>query len=84
MQEKFHEKYEFTKTQEILGQDLEEGLRILEEIYKWSLWMKDLEWKENPSNILVKGAEWSVPWLDVCKICAKISKVVEHDRNHIF
>ena len=34
MQEKFHEKYEFTKTQEILGQDLEEGLRILEEIYK--------------------------------------------------
>ena len=27
-------KYEFTKTQEILGQDLEEGLRILEEIYK--------------------------------------------------
>ena len=32
MQEKFHEKYEFTKTQEILGQDLEEGLRILEEI----------------------------------------------------
>lgn len=34
MQEKFHEKYEFAKTQEILDQDLEEGLRILEEIYK--------------------------------------------------
>ena len=31
-QNRLHEKYEFQKTQEILGQDYEEGLRILEEI----------------------------------------------------
>ena len=30
---KLHEKYEFAKTQEILGQDMYEGLKILEETY---------------------------------------------------
>ena len=29
--DRLHEKYDFAKTQEILGQDLWEGLRILEE-----------------------------------------------------
>jgi hypothetical protein len=29
--ERLHEKYDFAKTQEILGQNWEEGLRILEE-----------------------------------------------------
>ena len=31
---KLHEKYEFAKTQEILGQDMYEGLKILEETYE--------------------------------------------------
>lgn len=31
VQDRLHEKYEFAKTQEILGQDCREGLRILEE-----------------------------------------------------
>ena len=31
MQDRLHEKYDFEKTQEILGQDYQEGLRILEE-----------------------------------------------------
>ncbi|MCQ2241111.1 DUF3795 domain-containing protein [Treponema sp.] len=31
LQERLHAKYEFSKTQEILGQDIMEGLRILEE-----------------------------------------------------
>ena len=31
VQDRLHEKYDFSKTQEILGQDLKEGLRILEE-----------------------------------------------------
>lgn len=31
---KLHEQYEFAKTQEILGQDMYEGLRILEEVLK--------------------------------------------------
>ena len=29
--DRLHEKYNFTKTQEVLGQDYREGLRILEE-----------------------------------------------------
>ena len=29
--DRLHEKYDFSKTQEILGQDMYEGLRILEE-----------------------------------------------------
>ena len=32
MQDRFHEKYHFSKTQEILGQDMYEGLKILESI----------------------------------------------------
>ena len=32
---KLHEKYEFAKTQEILGQDMYEGLKILEETYSF-------------------------------------------------
>lgn len=32
--DKLHEKYEFAKTQEILGQDMYEGLKLLEEAYK--------------------------------------------------
>lgn len=32
MQDQFHEKYHFSKTQEILGQDMCEGLKILESI----------------------------------------------------
>ena len=31
VQAKFHEKYDFQKVQEILGQDYKEALRILEE-----------------------------------------------------
>ena len=31
MHDRLHEKYDFAKTQEILGQDFQEGLRILEE-----------------------------------------------------
>ena len=31
MHDRLHEKYDFSKTQEILGQDFQEGLRILEE-----------------------------------------------------
>ena len=31
MQDRLHEKYNFSKTQEILGQDIDEGLNILEE-----------------------------------------------------
>ena len=31
LQEKLHKKYKFSKTQEILGQDMKEGLKILEE-----------------------------------------------------
>lgn len=32
--QKLHEKYDFAKTQEILGQDMYEGLALLEET-KW-------------------------------------------------
>jgi hypothetical protein len=31
MHDRLHEKYDFAKTQEILGQDWHEGLQILEE-----------------------------------------------------
>ena len=31
MHDRLHEKYDFSKAQEILGQDFQEGLRILEE-----------------------------------------------------
>ena len=34
LHDKLHQKYEFAKTQEILGQDMREGFRILEENYK--------------------------------------------------
>ena len=30
MHDRLHEKYEFSKTQEILGQDMYEGLKFLE------------------------------------------------------
>jgi hypothetical protein len=30
MHDRLHEKYDFSKAQEILGQDFQEGLRILE------------------------------------------------------
>ena len=32
MQKRFHERYHFSKTQEILGQDMYEGLKLLEEL----------------------------------------------------
>ena len=32
--DKLHEKYDFAKTQEILGQDMYEGLALLEETYR--------------------------------------------------
>jgi len=31
--DKLHERFDFTKTQEILGQDIHEGLKILEREY---------------------------------------------------
>lgn len=34
MQDLFHQKYQFSKTQEILGQDMHKGLEILEKVWK--------------------------------------------------
>ena len=33
LQDKFHKEYKFSKTQEILGQDMKKGFEILEKIY---------------------------------------------------
>lgn len=46
MQEKLHEKYDFSKTQEILGQDFKKGVGILEIIYK-EKYKKNAEQKTN-------------------------------------
>ena len=49
---------------------------LLKKILKISkLLMSDLELNEDPANGCIKGGEQSVPWLDVCKICAIIKQI---------